>query len=654
VPERVTHPVAAVVVELGLPHLDRPFDYLVPPEMADDAVPGARVSVRFAGRVVNGYVLERRATSEHSGTLASLRRVISSEPVLAPQIAEVARQVADRYAGSMADVLRLAVPPRHARAEQATRRPDASAEPPAPVDPGEWSGYTYGTSLVSAVQRGHPARAVCTVKPGEDWATLLARLVVNAVAGNQGALVVVPDSRDIDLLDAAIRRLMGGAHHVVLQAELGPEARYRRWLAVRRGAVRAVIGTRASAFAPVLQPGLLAIWDDGDDLHAEPRSPYPHAREILLLRSRIEDTAVVLAGYARTAEAQQLIRTGWAQPVEAPSADRRAAAPVVRTVGDESELTRDPAARAARLPSLAWRTARAGLRRGPVLVQVPRAGHTPLTVCAHCRSPATCGHCQGPLERAGSPARFRCRWCGKPPESWRCPTCGDARVRAAVIGAQRTAEELGRALPGHPVVSSGAGHVRAQVPAEPAVVVATPGAEPSAVGGYAAALLLDGDQLLARPGLRSQEEAVRRWFAALALVRPGSAGGEAVVVADPGAPAVQAVVRWDPAGFAERELDQRGTAHLPPAARCVEVSGVPADVAELVELLQLPHQTEVLGPVEVEPGEPGDPPRVQTILRAPRGVGNALTGAVSAAKGVRSARRSGGTVRVRVDPVDLG
>ncbi|GMA39893.1 hypothetical protein [Mobilicoccus caccae] len=124
-------PVALVAVQVPLPHLDRGFEYRVPAEFDDGAVPGARVKVRFAGREVDGVVLERRARPEHAGRLADLRRVVSPEPVLTPEIATLARTVADRHAGTFADVLRLAVPPRHAQAEKAlTARP-----PQAPVDP---------------------------------------------------------------------------------------------------------------------------------------------------------------------------------------------------------------------------------------------------------------------------------------------------------------------------------------------------------------------------------------------------------------------------------------------------------------------------------------------------------------------------------------
>ena len=111
-------PVARVAVDISLAHLDRPFDYLVPARLDAEAVPGCRVRVRFAGQLVDGYLLERTETSEHQGKLARLERVISPEPVLTPEIFDLARAVADRYAGTLADVLRLAIPPRHATAER--------------------------------------------------------------------------------------------------------------------------------------------------------------------------------------------------------------------------------------------------------------------------------------------------------------------------------------------------------------------------------------------------------------------------------------------------------------------------------------------------------------------------------------------------------
>ena len=95
----------------------------------------------------------------------------------------------------------------------------------------------------------------------------------------------MPDHRDVARVDVALTRVLGPGHHVTLTADSGPSMRYRDFLAVRRGSVRVVVGTRAAAFAPVHDLGLAVVWDDGDDLHEEPRAPYPHVRETLLLRA---------------------------------------------------------------------------------------------------------------------------------------------------------------------------------------------------------------------------------------------------------------------------------------------------------------------------------------------------------------------------------
>jgi primosomal protein N' (replication factor Y) len=430
---------------------------------------------------------------------------------------------------------------------------------------------------------------------------------------------------------------------------------------LRRGARRIAVGTRAAALAPVRDLGLVAIWDDGDDLHAEPRAPYPHARDVLLLRAHDTGCAALVGGYATTPEAARLVQTGWARPVAATRADARAAAPVVRVVGDDADVARDPAARSARLPSAAWRTAHEALDHGPVLVQVPRAGYVPAAACRRCGQPARCRHCLGPLRLDAAGADPRCGWCRRSSPDWACPGCGDTRLRAAVVGARRTAEELGRAFPGRRLITSGGATVHATVPGTPALVVATPGAEPLADGGYAAALLLDAWALLGLPMLRAGEEAVRRWLAAIALVRPAARGGRVVLVgADATERPVQAVVRADPVGFGRRELADRAAAGYPPTVRLAELTGRAADVTDLLAHADLPAGHDLLGPVargrvdHPHGGGEGVADDVVALLRVPHAEGAALTAALHAAAGVRSARRSGRPVRVRVDPVDLG
>jgi primosomal protein N' (replication factor Y) len=485
-----------------------------------------------------------------------------------------------------------------------------------------------------------------------DWQDQIAGAVAATARSGRGAVVVVPDARDLRRVDSALERHLGAGRHVVLSASLGAAERYRRWISVARGEVRVVAGTRSASFAPVADLGLVVLWDEGDDLHSEPRAPYPHAREVLALRAYLARSAALIGGFARTAEAQLLISAGWARPLTADRAARRQLAPAVQAAGTDAELARDEAARSARLPSIALRTARVALESGPVLVQVPRRGYLTAVACERCHARARCA-CGGPAELPGPGMPLRCGWCGSAIGRG-CRGCGHPGLRAVVTGARRTAEELGRALGPAPVRTSGGSAVLDEVGPEPAVVVATPGAEPAAQGGYSAAILLDGWAMLGLPSLRASEEALRRWMNAAALVRPASRGGSVVVVAGSEQPAVQALVRWDPATFAARELAEREELRLPPATRMASVTGTPEAVESLLAVVRLPAGAELLGPLPVADRRPGSPqPAIRYLLRMPRSLGLELATALRDAQAARSAAKQPGSVRVQVDPAVL-
>ena len=655
-------PIARVLPMLSVPHLDRAFDYQVAAEQSDDAQPGVRVRVRFHGRLVDAFVLERRSDTDHAGRLGWLDRVVSAERVLTPEVRRLVDAVAARYAGTRADVLRLAVPPRHAAVEREAVEPVA-APLAAPVDQAAWAAYGRGDQFLTALAQARAARAVWQALPGELWPARLAEAAAVAVGSGRGVLAVVPDQRDVDaLLSQAVRHV--DPHCVVaLSAGLGPAERYRRWLAVLRGRARLVVGTRSAVFAPVADLGLVLVWDDGDDTLAEPRAPYPHAREVAMLRAHQLRCAALIGGYARTAEAQSLVRSRWAHDLVAARPVVRSHAPRVVALDDSGYAeSRDPAARTARLPSMALRAARAALDAAlPVLVQVPRRGYVPALACSRCRAIARCRHCTGPLSLPDRDAQgVVCRWCGRIDPAVRCARCGADTVRAVVVGARRTAEELGRAFPGTTVITSGGDTVVSSVAAGPAVIVATPGAEPRVAGGYGAAMLLDAWALLGRQDLRAAEDTLRRWMAAAALVRSRTDGGVVAVVADSAIPTVQALVRWDPVGHADAELDARTEVGLPPSVHIAAVDGRPESVAALLDTAQLPDGAEPLGPVELPSGArrpagtAAEAVVTRMLIRVDRDKGLTLAAALRRATAVLSARHDHEPVRVQIDPLHVG
>lgn len=656
-------PVARVAVDLPLAHLDRLFDYAVTPAQDDQAVPGARVRVRFAGLLRDGFVVERVAATEHIGTLAALHKVVSAEPVLTPEIATLIRGVADHYAGTFSDVMRLAVPPRHAATEQAAvpEEPTSLVEG---VPAGPLPDYPHGSAFLQSLASGGRPRAAWPVTPSAgpsgDWALGLATAARACADSGRGAVLIVPDLRDLERLRAACQLTLGRAGFAVLVGEAGPAARYRAFLAALRGRVPVVIGNRAAAYAPVRDLGLVALWDDGDDLLSEQRAPYPHARDVLALRAAQTGAAVLMASYARSAEVQSWLQRGWLRELAADRTTTRHAAPRMKVSADSDlALARDPQARAARLPHEVFELMRGALPQGPVLIQVPRAGYLVALVCQSCREPVRCRFCTGPTkaaraDSAGAPVQASCLWCARPQVDWECPICGSRRLRAPIVGAERTVEELGKAFPQTPVRQSAGGKVLSPVPDTPAIVVATPGAEPPAERGYAGAVLLDTHLLLLRADLRAAEEALRRWLNVVALVRGGADGGSVIAVGDSSSRALQALVRVDPAGFAARELEERVEARFPPAAKLIAVEGQRDALDDFVSHAQLPEHTELLGLVELGPQPHSDVVISRLTLRAPLVEGAALVRAAKDVAAIRSARKSDGALRIRVDPVVLG
>ena len=664
-----------MIVDRPQPHLDRLFDYAVPESLAQAAQPGVRVKVRFGGKDVNGFCVARRDHSEHDGDLAPLRGVVSPEVVLTPDVLSLAHAVARRWLGTTSDVLRLAVPPRHARVEQESwptpgpRVPEAENapdwDPPSPV----WADYPAVPAFLRRLAAGESPRAAWQALPpagAAGWQDAVAQAVGACIAGGRSALVVVPTGDDVDQVGRALVARgtdpwepgrTGG--WVRLVAEDGPAVRYRAFLAAVRGAAAVVVGTRAAAFAPVGRLGLAICWDEASDLHVEPHAPYPNVREVLALRATAENAALLVGGLTRSVAAQRWVSTGWARALEPPRAVVRARTARV-TALTSAELAREGPAAAARLPGAAWRIVRDALRAGPVLIQVPRSGYLPVVACQRCRALARCGHCAGPLHIRVAGGAAECRWCGRPAGAWRCPDCAGVTLRSVVVGSVRTAEELGRAFPGVPVrVSGAASGILGTVPDEPALVIATPGAEPSAPSGYAVALLLDAAIVTSRPTLDVSEQALRSWLGAASLVRPAGEGGVVLLVGDADPTTTQALVRWDPVWLAERELAERSELRLPPAAHVVVAHGTRQAVTGLLAEAGLPAESDVLGPSPT--GElpdrdllldPESERPVRAVIRSPWDIAAEVASALAGAQGGRSARREQ-PVRLCAEPADL-
>jgi primosomal protein N' (replication factor Y) len=110
-----------------------------------------------------------------------------------------------------------------------------------------------------------------------------------------------------------------------------------------------------------------------------------------------------------------------------------------------------------------------------------------------------------------------------------------------------------------------------------------------------------------------------------------------MLVGSGGGPAAQALVRWDPAWLAERELAERRELGLPPATKAAVIAGTRADAGDLLARVHLPEGTRVV------PGES------KTVVLFPLDGAWPGVAALRAAVRARSIARHGGPARVKVD-----
>lgn len=572
---------ARVVVDVEPIHLDRPFDYAIPD---DQPVPvGQQVAVSFAGRRRTGWVVGTSDASEADPArikpLAAMRGAV---PRFDDGDLRLYRWVAARWGGSLASVLRHALPKRVAAVERGIQgwgpppERTVAQRPPCPTT--AWRDYQGSPLLRAVADTTRPDVAPAfwwRPLPGEDTAALIGDLVLRCLAAGRDALVLSPDPAS-DLPDACLE-LAGGAG-ADLRGGRSDRTRYRAFLRGRTGHARVVVGERGAVFAPLHDLGLIVVDDEANPAYKERRSPRHHARDVALARGRMAGATTVLTGALPSAALWRLLERGDVTAIEPGRPQIRARAPRVDVVDPGGQSTVR-----SRLSGTAAEAVRGAVRAGEVaVVLVARRGEGTALACRRCGTRAACPVCDSAVGPGGAGQR-RCATCGWSGPAQGCRSCGADEFVPLAAGTGRWASELARAHPEAEVVVM-EGFDAPGPTRRPAIAVMTRGSvvrRPTWLGeGRATVLVLpDADASLARPRYDAAEDLLR-----LAL---SATWAERMVVQtrQPADPAVQALVRWDPAGFWHGEAVRRAQLGYPPARVLIRLdapTAVATDVAGAV------------------------------------------------------------------------
>lgn len=624
---------AQVAVDVRPAHLDRPFDYAVPDGW--DVRVGQRVRVVFAGRRRDGWVVGLRDWTDAERVLPIARQQGILRWFDADDLV-LFRWVADRWAGTLADVLRHALPPRVAAEEQAAP-PAPGAVRPQPATSGAETWDPYGAeALLAAVDGSGPPGAFWLRPLPGDETELVLDLVARTVAADRAALVLTPDPAS-PVADAALR--IAGDASADLRGHRSDRQRYRAFLRARAGTARVVVGERGAALAPVPRLALVVVEDEANPAYKERRSPRHNARDVALGRARMAGATAVLTSDVPSASLWRFVGAGHVVAVRADRASEQRAAPRVEVVDTTGSRTRfsDAASRALGAAVAAG---------GAAIVLAARGGQGAALACQACRRRLLCPRCDGSLRVQRDADERECPACGWTGPPTPC-VCGGEKVVPLAAGAGRLAQELARSYPEAEVARMEG--FDAEGPASrPAIGVMTRGSvveRPRWLHGGRAKVLVvpDADAMRGRADLEAAEDALRLWMAAAR-----AADRVVLQTRDPRDAVVQALVRWDPDGFWEREQEWRAALGFPPVRSLVRVVARPDDAgqvaAELREALApsaaegLPD--EVLGP---------DPDGACLVKTAD------LRGTLQLLRPLRAAwGRDDRRVRVDVDPVPAG
>ena len=552
-----TSAVAKVVFDSPLPALAREFEYLVPAELQSEIRVGVRVKVPFARQIKVGFVVGLSAEAEFSGKLSEISEIVSLIPVLPSHIYQLLRDISARQCSNVGELIASAVPARSVRVEKA-----------------------FPFEQVEALTKPEGIRQTQIVRPVANGDTgvpqgfaKLAELAANEFAKGLSVLVVLPDFRDVSLFENQIRKLVSVESLIQRASTDVASENYLKFLSQLSGKQMIVYGTRNVIYSPVSASATIIVWEDSDQSHADQQSPYLNTREIALIRQKLAGANLFFIGHSRSTEVQRLVNIGYLAATQTDSWR-----PKVLSFSGPG------------LDAGSFSLIKRGLENGPVLVQVATPGISRSLFCAECGERSSCMSCHGPLW-LNSSGHAVCRWCGRLNLDFSCRDCGSAKLRQGGAGATRWAMQLGKSFPGVTVREITSEERDVTITAKRQIIVATPGTEPVAIGGYTAILVIDGNLTLGRDSLRASEDALRVWLTAISFL---NSKGEAGIIG-----LTQEIERAFTLGEVEAVvselLAEREQLGFPPARRVLSAVGQEASLLKLDEVLRKLDGVRVLG-----------------------------------------------------------
>lgn len=300
-------------------------------------------------------------------------------------------------------------------------------------------------TLVAAVRNRQFAPFLLEGVTGSGKTEVYFEAVAQAIRDGGQVLVLVPEiALTAPWLDRFAARF--GCLPLAWHSDLKTSERRAAWAAIADGRARVVVGARSALFLPYANLRCIIVDEAHEASFKQEEGVHYHARDVAVMRGRMESLPVVLATATPAIETQVLASRGTYTRLLLPSRFGGAELPDVQLV----DMTRHPPARGAWLSPVLVAAISETLARGEQsLLFLNRRGYAPLTLCRSCGHRIQCPNCTAWMVEHRLSRRLACHHCGHvAPVPERCPECGETdHLVACGPGVERIAEEVRRTWP---------------------------------------------------------------------------------------------------------------------------------------------------------------------------------------------------------------
>jgi primosomal protein N' (replication factor Y) len=435
---------------------------------------------------------------------------------------------------------------------------------------------------VLQLRRGdRPGVALLHGVTGSGKTEIYLQAIDRVVAEGEGAVVLVPE---ISLTPQTVRRFKARFDHVsVLHSHLTESQRREQWEAIRSGRTEVVVGARSAIFAPMPRLGLIVVDEEHETSFKQDKVPRYHARDVAVLRGRLENAVVVLGSATPSLESYQNARAGKYQMSHLPGRVQGRPLPRVELV----DMTKEMAA-VRRFRFLSRRLVyliEDRLSRGEqVIVFLNRRGFATYVFCGRCGWAMKCRHCDISMTYHKRLGRAVCHHCGlRMPLPEVCPDCKAPTVQSRGLGTEKVEDEVRARFPGVVCERMDSDTVRGRGSHQRVLDAFRAGRTKILVGTQMIAKGLDfpnvtlvgvvnADTALHLPDFRAGERTHQLVSQVAGRTGRGPKGGLVVVqTSQPEHIIMQSAAAHDYVAFAEIELGHRRALHLPPFGRAARI-----------------------------------------------------------------------------------